>query len=130
MHPTRSAARAALTSTLVALAALLVMAVVLSTPSVARAAEGGGDGKAVFLAQKCNLCHSIASQGIESKATSEKTKGPDLSGVGAERDVAWITKFLKREEKLDGKPHKKEWKGTDAELQTLALWLSQQKKAS
>ena len=38
----------------------------------------GSDGKGVFEAQKCNLCHAVSSAGIEAKTKSEKLKGPDL----------------------------------------------------
>lgn len=99
---------------------VLVLAPTIPAPQAHAAAL---DGKAVFTAQKCSLCHGVESQGIASKATSEKTKGPDLSKVGAQRDAAWLTKYLKREEKIDGKVHKKETKATDEELAALVAWL-------
>ena len=47
-------------------AALLCFAtfsIATATPKAAAAAAP--DGKAIFLAQKCNLCHSVSAAGIE-----------------------------------------------------------------
>lgn len=116
-------------SVLTGLGGLLVALIAPSIPAPQAAATEPLDGKAVFMALKCNLCHGVEAQGIASKATSEKTKGPDLSGSGLERDAAWLAKFLRREEKVDGKVHKKDLaKNTDAEIEALANWLAAQKK--
>lgn len=123
-------ANALLLSTLFCLVGLLVVAIAASIPAPRAAAAETLDGKAVFAAQKCNLCHSIESQGIASKATSDKTKGPDLSGEGLKRDAAWIGKFLHRVEKIDGKVHKKDLKAaSEAEIDALVAWLMTLKKA-
>lgn len=120
--------RTLLGSTLVLLAGVLVALIAPTIPAPqARAAEPL-DGKAIFTAQKCSLCHGVEALAIASKATSDKTKGPDLSTVGSTRDAAWLGKFLRREEKLDGKVHKKETKATDAELEALVTWLMTLKK--
>jgi mono/diheme cytochrome c family protein len=113
---------------LLALAGTVTVAIAPTIPAPRAGAAEPLDGKAVFMAQKCNLCHGVEAEGIASKATSEKTKGPDLSSVGLERDAAWIEKFLRREEKIDGKVHKKETKATDQELKALASWLASLKK--
>ena len=91
------------------------------------------DGKPIFIKYKCGSCHSIASQGIEKKAVKteepavqEKTgarKSPDLSSVGKDRKAAWIIAFLKKQEAIEGRKHMKSFRGTDAELATLAAWL-------
>lgn len=94
------------------------------------AAAGGAAGGAaegpvgLFVAQKCSLCHSLASHDIERRSKAEKTKGPDLSAAGAQRDAAWIARWLKQEEKIDGEPHSREFKGSAEELKTLSRWLA------
>jgi mono/diheme cytochrome c family protein len=114
---------------LLAPAALAVLPLLAAAP-VAAAGEGAATGgKQIFLAQKCNLCHSIDSQGITRTSKSEKTKGPDLSNVGGTHLAPWITQWLKKEVAgTDGKKHVPNWKGTDAELKTLADWLATLKK--
>jgi len=90
------------------------------------------DAKPVFLKYKCNSCHTIEAQGITKKAVAGEAaesgdKPPDLSGVGVDRNAEWIVSFLQKKEKLDGKLHTKKFRGTDAELQKLATWLSSMK---
>ena len=96
------------------------------------------DGKALFTgtANKCNTCHSLTAAGIEkkkaepsaeeSKEKSDK-KAPDLSSVGLERKADWIGKFLMKTEAIKGEKHSRKFRGTDAELKTLATWLETQK---
>jgi cytochrome c551/c552 len=81
------------------------------------------DGKALFLENKCNMCHSIDSQKIAK--TSEKMKGPDLSnaGGGLVESADWAKKFLEREVQMNGKNHTREWKGTDEDLNAIVEWL-------
>jgi len=90
--------------------------------AAASAAADDNPGKAVFLAQKCNLCHSVEAAGIEAKTTSEKLKGPDLTLVTTRHEAEWIGKFVRRQIQKDGADHKKEFKGTDEELQALVGW--------
>jgi mono/diheme cytochrome c family protein len=95
------------------------------------------DGKPVFVKYKCGACHTIASQGIVKKAaaapaaTAEAKPGvrkpPDLSSVGLEHKDGWVAAFLKGKETLDGRKHMKLFRGTDAELATLAAWLETMK---
>lgn len=108
---------------------LLSIAALTAIVSVARASDaaaGTPDPKAIFLAQKCNLCHSIAAASIEH--TVKSSKAPDLSGVGLERDAAWIQKFITRKEKLHGKEHQKLFSGSEAELKALSEWLAGMKE--
>ena len=84
------------------------------------------DGKSIFVSNKCNSCHSIQSQGISKVAgetVNASTQPPDLSGVGLKHNAAWITKYLKKQETLDGEKHLKKFKGSDEDLGTLAAWL-------
>lgn len=90
------------------------------------AGEGGIDGKAIFLANKCEMCHSVSTAGIEAK--SKAMKAPDLVGVvTAQHDAKWIAQYLKKAADLEGKKHGKEFKGSDEELQALVDWLGEQK---
>ncbi len=124
---------AAILGTMLGLPVLMAATLTVLAAAPARvlaAGETGPPGKEIFLAQKCSLCHSVGSQGIEAQTKSEKIKGPDLSNVGGSHLAPWITQWLKKEvANTDGKKHPKEWKGTDAELQQLVDWLASLKKA-
>lgn len=85
----------------------------------------GEDGQAILEAQKCDLCHAVSTVGIEAKTKSEAMKGPDL--VDIEREPAWLVQYLKKETELDGQAHKKEYKGTDEDLNALIDWMLDQK---
>ncbi len=86
------------------------------------------NGKTIFVNQeRCNLCHSLSTQGIEAKTKSNKLKGPDLVGLAKKYKAGWIGRYLKKEADKEGKSHKKKFKGTDEELQTLVDWLLEQK---
>jgi cytochrome c1 len=116
--------------------------------ALAQDEKKAADGKDLFLAAKCNTCHSVTAAGIEKKKptaeeakTAEKEKPdpdekkpPDLSSVGLDHKADWIAKFITKKETLDGEKHKKLYKGTDEELKTLSTWLASQqapkKKAS
>jgi mono/diheme cytochrome c family protein len=84
------------------------------------------DGSPVFLQYKCNSCHTIEAKGIKKavETPGAASKPPDLSGVGAVRKAEWMSAFLLKEEKLDGKLHIKKFRGTDAELKQLVDWLA------
>ena len=99
---------------------LIAVAVLVGVATQQTAAEdtGADDGKAVFLAQKCNMCHSVPAAEITAKTTSEKMKGPDLPSA-SELDDAGMAQYLKKETELNGALHKKEFKGTDDELKAL-----------
>ena len=87
------------------------------------------DGKAIFLAQKCDTCHSVSTAGIVATTKSEKMKGPDLVGVVQAHEPAWIADFVHKKVDKDGKKHAKEFKGTEEELTALIDWLAAQKKS-
>lgn len=80
-------------------------------------------GQQEFLAAKCNLCHGVEAAGIEAKTKSEKMAGGDLSDVASQMEMEAAIRYVKREEQRDGQDHKKEWKGTDEELQAIMDWL-------
>ena len=106
-------------------AAGALLCLVLSFTSIRSDADSSG--KSIFLANKCNNCHSISAAGIKaapSEDDSGGTKPPDLSKVGGTQSAAWIQGYLTKQESLHGKKHKKAWKGSDADLATLAGWLA------
>jgi cytochrome c5 len=83
------------------------------------------EGQQAFLDLKCNLCHSVPAAGIEAKTKSEKIKGPNLLAGEWERGL--LARFIKQEAEVDGRQHKKEFKGSDEELMALVDWLLEQK---
>jgi cbb3-type cytochrome oxidase cytochrome c subunit len=86
-------------------------------------------GKTIFLANKCNTCHSIASDKIEKTAkTTPKKAPPDLSTLGDKRTADWIVKYLKKTETIDKVKHVKTWTGKEEDLTVLAKWLESHKK--
>lgn len=90
-------------------------------------ARAQGAGKDLFLKNQCNKCHSISAQKIDKLKGDEEGGGkqpPDLSHVGKERNAAWITGWLNRTEKIEGKTHKKKFTGSPADAQALATWLA------
>ena len=110
---------------------VLLVAFTLPMLAVPQSAHAAADppGKTVFMAQKCNMCHSIDSQQIARTTKSEKMAGPDLSNVGGTHLAPWISAFLlKAEANAEGKKHGKEWKGTEADLKVLSEWLATLKK--
>ena len=105
-------------------AAIAVVLVGIFPTASARAQEAP-TGKEIFLAAKCDMCHSVPSQSITAKVTSEKMKGPNLAGVAA--DPAELAQFLRKQVERNGKMHQKEFKGTDDELKALVGWVLEQK---
>lgn len=104
--------------------------------SVSYAGPAGGaaetpevlDGKQIFLAQKCNLCHGVSSAGITATTKSEKMKGPDLTGLAAKRDARLLNDFLRKKAAINEKKHSKEFTGSDEEIGALIAWLQKQEK--
>ncbi len=107
---------------LLPIAGILVFAVAVFFANPAKSDDGGA-GKKLFLAQKCNLCHSIPPAGIEAMTKSAAIKGPDLVNVGDRHDKEWVKKWLRLEETMNGKKHKKKFSGSDEELDTLVDWV-------
>ena len=104
-----------------ALAALFVVGGLLVAAPAAPAAEQ--DGKALFTdVHKCNMCHAVPAAGIEAKTKSKTMKGGDLGGK-IDTELAEIAAYVRKEAEIDGKTHKKPFKGTDEELQAIIDWL-------
>ena len=85
------------------------------------------DGKTLFLANKCDMCHSVPSLSIEAKVKVETMKGPDITKAAARFEPDDLAKFIRKQGQLEGNDHKKEFKGTDEELAAMVAWLQQLK---
>ncbi|MBI4666029.1 MAG: cytochrome c [Nitrospinae bacterium] len=105
-------------------------------------ALAGDDGKTLFINEGCVNCHSVKSAGItvmESAEAKEELKEqaaegakapPDLSGLAAKRDADFLDKYLRKKIAIDGRKHKKRFKGSDAERETLITWILALKPAA
>jgi len=127
-----------------------VLVLLLAVPGAAFAQSVQEKGIAVFVEKRCYTCHTVKaeaaqidaakaafaqSKGVELKESDgdKDAKGGDLSNIGASKDTAWLTTFLKDPEgyfldtpeckKLAKQKDRKKFKGTDAELQDLTAWL-------
>ena len=87
-------------------------------------------GQQVFVAQKCQMCHTVYSVGIgeppaeDAKEEEEAAAGPpDLSLAGTGRTAEWLSLFLQKKEALNEKKHMMTFKGADEELAALTNWL-------
>lgn len=115
--------------TTLALPPIVCAAVVaLATQPTPASATDTLDGKAIFLAAKCELCHAVPTAGIEAKTRSDKLRGPDMVNLAASHDAAWMTAYLRGDEALDGETHTKKFTGSDEELGALVSWLFDQEQ--
>ena len=107
--------------------AVTVVAAVALTPAVAHGQDKAEKGMQVFVAQKCNVCHSIAGKG--------KKNGP-LDDVGSRLSAADIRQWIvdpitmaeKREPKSTRKPPMKKKPLPADEVDALVALLSGLKK--
>lgn len=96
-----------------------VLAAFIALPALA-SAQDADKGKAVYAANKCQTCHSVAGVG---------NKKGSLDGVGAKLSAddlsKWITHPAEMEAKLAVKPkiHMKPYKLADADLKSLVAYL-------
>jgi mono/diheme cytochrome c family protein len=112
-------------STLATLAGLAVAAALAAAPPSTAQTTKQLDGKQIFLAQKCETCHSVSSAQIK---PTGKVKAPDLTGLAEKQDAAWLAKYLRKQEKTKaGKTHIKAFTGSDEEMGALISWLQKQK---
>src|SRR4051812_37619399 len=101
-------------------------ALLLSLPTLAAAQGAKEDGPAIFVSQKCSLCHSIAGKG--------NPKGP-LDSVGATNSAAEIKQWLTDAEGMRAKtkatrtPAMKTPKLAPEQLDTMVAYLQTLKAA-
>lgn len=109
---------------------VVMLAIVFSGPGVSPATAQAPkvlDGKQIFLAQKCNLCHSVPPAGIAATVKSERMKGPDLVGL-SKRDATLLNGYLRKTANINGKKHGKQFTGSDEEIGALIAWLQKEGK--
>jgi mono/diheme cytochrome c family protein len=82
-----------------------------------RAADAKKDGKEIFTASKCTMCHTVDAAGI--KKAPKKT---DLTGVAMPADK--IATYLMKETELNGKKHAVKFSGSKEDLAVMAKWLT------
>ena len=94
-------------------------------------------GKELFLKYKCNLCHSVSALNIPVEEEEEEVaveegeeelEAPDLSGVGNNYTAEWIELYLRKKENIEGRKHKKRFKGPKNDRLALMAWLASQKQ--
>lgn len=112
--------------TLSVLATVFLLAAFYSGPAAEAQSAKVLDGKAIFLAQKCNMCHSVSTESITATTKSDKMKGPDLVNVKVDAKV--LNGYLRKTADLNGKKHTKQFTGSDEELGALIAWIQKQKK--
>ena len=113
--------------TLTLILAVLMLAVLYSGPAAAQSAKVL-DGKQIFLAQKCNLCHGVSSAAITATTKSDKMKGPDLTNTASKRDAKVLNAYLRKTADINGKKHVKQFTGSDEEMGALIAWMQKQTK--
>ena len=84
------------------------------------------DGKEAYV-KHCGECHGVKVARISPTTKNADDRGSDLTGIGEKYQSDWLKKYVMEEEELDGKSHKKKFKGSDEELQVLVDWLLEQK---
>lgn len=118
----------AFASSMVLTGLLLAAFSLISTGAAAAGAPKVLDGKQIFLAQKCNICHTVSSAGVQATTKSEKMKGPDLTGVAPKLDAHLLNDYLRKKVEINDKKHGKQFTGSDEEIGALIAWLQKQEK--
>lgn len=91
-------------------------------------------GPGIFKEYGCNKCHSVKADGmviVESEPEEDEdeddddddVESPDLSATGLNRDGKWIVKYLRKKIDIEGRKHKKRFKGDKKEFKILRDWL-------
>lgn len=94
---------------------LLVMGLAAAPQASSGAAGDPVKGKAVYTAQKCNLCHKLGDAGGK--------LGPELDSVGTKRDAKWLATYLADPKKADPKNKMPAVKVKGQELDDLVSYL-------
>ena len=120
-----------------------VMAISIAATGVSDEKDDEKEGIKLFKKYKCIECHTVAVAGIGEKVAPGKTESeedneeegealepPDLSKVGDKYDAKWISSYLRKKNSIEGRKHKKRFKGKKEERQTLSIWLESLKSDS
>jgi cytochrome c2 len=120
-----------------------VMAISIAATGVSDEKDDEKEGVKLFKKYKCIECHTVAVAGIGEKVAPGKTESeedneeegeaiesPDLSKVGDKYDAKWISGYLRKKNSIEGRKHKKRFKGKKEERQVLSLWLESLKSDS
>jgi cytochrome c2 len=100
------------------LAILSLGAGALPGRTAAKAAKGtgnAGNGKKLYAAQKCDMCHKIGGSGA--------AVGPELTREGKKRNQGWLAAFLKNPRSKVPKGTMPPAKGSDKEIGDLAAYM-------
>lgn len=116
---------------------ITALSLLLSTSPV----FAGEAGKKIFTDYECVSCHAVSAYGmsiVESENQEEEEddwgdeedviEPPDLSDVGNKREAVFLAKYLRKKVAVEGRKHKKRFKGSREELKEVVLWLVSLKK--
>lgn len=115
--------------TLILCGGIVLLAGALSVVTAEEAKKSAAlDGKALFLDQKCESCHSVTALKIEKKASATPASKdakvpPDLSAIGTKAKPEFLMNYLKKIADLNGAKHMKKFRGNDDSLKVLVDWL-------
>lgn len=73
-------------------------------------------GQRIYEERKCAACHVIKGKGGKA--------GPELSDVGAKREIQWLNSFMKDPKAIVPKAKMLPFKGTEFELEALVAYLA------
>jgi len=127
------------------LTSMVILLSAVTFPFSGNAADQEADKKVaikIFKKYKCNECHTVTVADIGEKVAGktendedneeegEAIDPPDLSKVGDKYDAKWISGYLRKKNSIEGRKHKKRFKGKKEERQVLSLWLENLKSDS
>lgn len=85
-------------------------------------------GRLAFIADRCDLCHTVYAAGIgqppDETEDDDESDSMDLSDVGSARDADWLLRYLRKEIDIDGVKHYRAFKGTEEAEAELVGWLA------
>ncbi len=99
--------------------AVVLAAVALFAFVNLRAEDAKKDGKAIFIASKCDKCHTLDAAGI--KIAPKKT---DLTGIVAKLSADKMGPYLMKESDANGKKHIMKFNGSKEDLTMLTKWIA------
>jgi mono/diheme cytochrome c family protein len=97
---------------------------VLAGDSAAASTSKPPDGKALFLAQRCDRCHALPSADIKPKGLIKGA--PILSERIAKLDPKALARYLRKEVPRNNRKHPIAFEGGGEDLATLIRWIQKQ----